>query len=347
MAIDKSELKRIIATMKSGKIPTGQGTAGDRIPVASPKRRAAAAMIDSVIQKAGLDGAKFIKLLAEDQRTLRADFAKERAAAAKNIRASTAQFRSAMAARRQAANLLRVPFIPTIVLLDKPFLIWQLPHPQSDIFIDSHVESMNSSVRVRVNDPSGFNSTRFVFFFLWSNETDEFAVANVRSSLIINGGCSVQAASGIFSGDTQTLDINASLAIIRWFGWGTDPVTGNSNNQTPHPDFQATHRQNVASLRADGGHIFQGANFKSKSFSFEQFSLSHNQLVVPNRASVVFQVSLELVYDPEDSLNIENLIDVDFSVRGNAVFCPNLELEVLTPLSGLTANQAINTAIVG
>ena len=55
MAIDKSELKRIIATMKSGKIPTGQGTTDDRLPVASPKRRAAAAMVDSVIQKSGLD----------------------------------------------------------------------------------------------------------------------------------------------------------------------------------------------------------------------------------------------------------------------------------------------------
>jgi hypothetical protein len=62
---------------------------------------------------------------------------------------------------------------------------------------------------------------------------------------------------------------------------------------------------------------------------------------------VVFHVSLELSYNPEDGLDLENNIDVDFSERGSAVFCPNLELEVLTPLSGLTANQAINSLILG
>ncbi|MCU0974450.1 MAG: hypothetical protein MUF80_10940 [Burkholderiales bacterium] len=347
MAIDKSELKRIISVMKSGKIPTDQGNANPRPPVASPKRRAAAAMVDLVLQKAGLDGAKFGKLVAEDQRALRADFAKERAIAAKNMRASSATFRSAMTARREAAKLLGAPFIPAIVSLDKPFLIWQLPNPQLNIFIDSHVESMNSFVRVRVNDPTASNSTRFVFFFLWSNETDSFAVVNIRSSLIVNGGCSVQAKSGIFSGAVETLNINAQLAIIRWFGWGMDPVTGTSNDQTAHPAFQPTQRQAIAFLRAEGGHIFQGASFKSQSFSFEQFALSHRQLVVPNRASVVFHVSLELSYNPEDGLDLENNIDVDFSERGSAVFCPNLELEVLTPLSGLTANQAINSLILG
>ncbi|BFU89908.1 MAG: hypothetical protein NTAFB01_10950 [Nitrospira sp.] len=346
MAIDKSELKRIIAVMKSGKIPTDQGSANSCRQVPSPKRRAAAAMVDSVLEKAGLDGSKFSKLVAQDQSALRADFAKERAVAAKNIRASTATFRSAMTARRQAAKLLGAPFIPAIVSLDKPFLIWQLPNPQLNIFIDSHVEPMNSFVRVRVDDPTESNSTRFVFFFLWSNETDSFAVVNVRSSLVVNGGCSVQAKSGIFSGAVETLNVNASLAIIRWFGWGTDPVTGTSNDQTTHPDFQPTHRQTIASLRAEGGHIFQGASFKSQSFSFEQFALSHRQLVVPNRASVVFQVSLELSYDPEDGLDLENNIDVDFSERGSAVFCPSLEVEVLTPLSGLTANQAINSLIL-
>ena len=243
-------------------------------------------------------------------------------------------------------HVLGAPFIPSIVSLDKPFLIWQLPNPQLNIFIDSQVHSMNSFVRVRVDDPTASNSTRFVFFFLWSNNTDSFAVLNIRSSLIVNGGCSVQAKSGIFSGAVETLDINASLAIIRWFGWGTDPVTDTSNDQTAHPDSQATHRQTIASLRAEGGHIFQSASFKSQSFSFEPFALSHRQLVVPNRASVVFHVSLELSYDPEDGLDLENNIDVDFSERGNAVFCPNLEIEVLTPLSGLAATQTLGVVTV-
>ncbi len=102
MAVDKSELKRIIAVMKSGKIPIDQGSANSRRQAPSLKRRAAAAMVDSVLGKAGLDGSKFSKLVAQDQSALRADFAKERAVAAKNMRASTATFRSAMTARPAA-----------------------------------------------------------------------------------------------------------------------------------------------------------------------------------------------------------------------------------------------------
>ena len=172
---------------------------------------------------------------------------------------------------------------------------------------------MNSFVRVRVADPTESNSTRFVFFFLWSNEMDSFAVVNVRSSLVVNGGCSVQAKSGIFSGAVETLNVNASLAIIRWFGWGTDPSpalqtirprTRTSNRRTGRPSPPCARKVDISSKELAS---------KSQSFSFEQFALSHRQLVVPNRASVVFQVSLELSYDPEDGLDLENNIDVDFS----------------------------------
>ena len=46
---------------------------------------------------------------------------------------------------------LTTPFTSSFVTLDKPFLIWQLPHPELDVFIESHIESMNSSVKVLVN----------------------------------------------------------------------------------------------------------------------------------------------------------------------------------------------------
>jgi len=347
MAVDKSELKRIISTIKGGKFPTVPGGTDPGIPVVSSKRRAATEMVESVVRRAGLDESRFSRLLADDQKALHAAFDKERAAAARNARASTAAFRRAMAGRLLALKSLQAPFIPSMVVLDRPFLIWQLPNPQLNIFIDSHIESMNSSIRVLVNTDRESNSTRFVFFFLWSNDTDSFAVANIRSSLIVNGGCSAQAKPVIFSGDIATLSINASLTIIRWFGWGSDPVTGNSNDQTPHPDSQPTHRQNLAFLRAEGGHIFQSAGFKSKSFAFEQFPLSHRLLVIPNRASVIFQVALELSYGFDDGNDIQDNISVDFSERGNATFCPNIEVEVLTPLSGLMANQALTTAVVG
>jgi hypothetical protein len=340
MSVDRSELKRIISRIKSGKLPAVPGGPEVGIPALSSKRRAAARMVESVVQKAGLDEGRFSKLVAEDQRALRLAFDKRRAAAAGHARASSAAFHSAMAARAQALNVLRAPFLAATVNLDKPFLIWQLPNPQLNIFIDSQIASMNSFVRVLVNTDRDSNVTRFVFYFFWPNDTDAFAVINLSSLLVVNGACSAQAKSGIFSGDVATLSADASMAIFRWSGWGKDPATGQSNDQTLHPDFQPTQRQNIAFLRAEGGHIFEGADFKSKALAFEQFPLSHRMLIVPNRASVLLQISLELNYGFDGGDDIQDNIFVDFSERGSAVFCPNVEVEVLTALSGLSAKQA-------
>ena len=332
--IDKSELKRVIAAMKNPKLPGLPGASDSKGPP-SKNRRTIAKMIEPAVKKTGLDLGKINKLLTEDQKALRAVFKKEQAVAAKHFRTADAAFRSAMAVRLQGLKLLGDPFTSTIVTLDKPFLIWQLPRPELNIFIDSHVESMHNSVRVLANVIGGSDFTRFVFFYLWENESDFVAVMNVGSSLVVNGACSVQAVPGIFSGDTSTLNLAASLTLMRWSGWGTDPVTGASNDQTPDPNFQQSQRQLVASLQARGGHIFDSADFKSQSFSFQPFPLSHNMFIIPGKAVVIFEVALELSYSFDGGGDIQDSVFVDFSNNGNAVVCPNVELEILTPLANV------------
>jgi hypothetical protein len=303
-----------------------------------PQRNArnAAKMIESAAAKAGLDVARFNRLRVEDQKASRAAFDKERALAKKNFSSASTAFHSAMAARLKALGLLATPFTSTLVNLDKPFLIWQLPRPELNIFIDSHIEPMNNSVNVLVNTITGSDSTRFVFFFLWRNESDFFAVANVNSSLIVNGGCSVQAVPGIFSGDKATLSLASSLTLMRWSGWGTDPITGQNADQTPDPNFQQTQRQQISYLEVQGGHIFESAPFKSQSFSFQPFPLSHSLFVVPGQAVVVFEVALELYYAFDGGGDIQDSIIADFSSHGGSIICPNVELEILTPLPNAT-----------
>jgi hypothetical protein len=337
--IDKSGLKRIITAIKNRQVPTAPEAGEFTRPPVSAKRRTAANMVESVLTKAGLDTSKVSKLLAEDQKALRTAFDKDGAATARRNHATSAAFRSGMAARFEALKLLRAPFVSSFLTLDKPFLIWQLPHPQLDIFTDSRIESNNSSVRVLVSKNDGSNSTRFVFFFLWRNESDFFAVANVGSSLVINGRCLIFANDGIVFPDTATLNIAASLSLVRWFGWGTDPVTGQSNDQTLHPNFQSTQRQQVVFFSVEGGNILSLGDFEGRSFSFEAFPLSHSLFVIPGGASVIFQVALELSYDFDGGGNIF----VDFSEDGNAVFCPNVELEILTPLPGLAVTQTLGS----
>jgi hypothetical protein len=333
--IDKSEIKRIIAALKGRKLPVSPAPRESFRPPISAKRRTAGKMVESVLAKTGLDLARIQNLVAEDQKAMRGAFDKQMAAVAKKFKTARAAFRSGMAARVEALKLLGLPHLSTFVNLDQPFLIWELPRPLLDIFITSEIHPLNSFVKILVNKQQGSAATRFVFFFFWRNPSDFTAVINVKSSLIVNGGCSVQATAGIFSGHRSSVDILATLTLMRWFGWGVDPVTGNSNNQTPHPDVQKTQFQQVTFLDAKGGHIFEGADFEGQSFSFEQFPLSHSLLVVPPKASLVFQVELHFLYALDPGGNIEDNVTVDFSNNGNAVFCPNVELEILTPLSNL------------
>lgn len=331
------EINRIIKAVKARKLVGPLKTRKPLPRSVSKNRNAIVKMIEAVAVKAGLDTAKINKLLAQDQKAQRAEFDKQQAAAAKHGRTAELAFRSAMAARHQALDLLAAPSFFSFITLDKPFLIWQLPHPQTDIFRDSHIESRNSSVNVLVNQNNGSNYTQFVFFYFWENESDFPAVAHVSSSLIFNGQCSVQAAPGIFSGDSVQLQINAFMTTMRWSGWGTDPVTGKSNDQTPDPNFQPTQSKFVTFLSAHGGHIFQGPDFDPDSdpvsFVFQGFHLSHDLLAVPAKASVIFQVTWDLLYGfTSGGGNIEDNISVDFATNGRSVICPDVELRILTPL---------------
>jgi hypothetical protein len=324
----QAEFKRIVSAMKRRASP-GPTAATSHSP-GSKTQRAAGKMFESVLGKAGFDIGKLNKLAAKNQSELRACFQKHRAAAIKNFSTSETAYRQRIEARRKALGLLRQPFVSSFITLDKPFLIWQLPHPELDIFIDSRIESMNSSIRILINTNSGSDDTRFVFYYLWANESEYAAVINAASSLVLNGACEADAAPGIFSGDSADLNMNASLTAMRWSGWGTDPVTGASNDQTVYPDYQQTQRQTIAALHAHGGHIFGGQGVDTRSFTFEPFDLSEKLIIVPGRAVTVFEITLQLSYSFDDGGNISDLVAANFADNGNAVFCPFVQVELLT-----------------
>jgi hypothetical protein len=159
---------------------------------------------------------------------------------------------------------------------------------------------------------------------------------DVDSSLFLNGNCSVSAAPGFLSGDVAYLNMNAGLGLIQWIGWGTDPHTGASNDQTFDPNPQPTQFQTVTDLKASGGHIFDGADFHSQLFSLQPFPLSRDMFMVPGNASVIFQVGLTVQYSfaggpLEGGGNLGDNVTVDFSTNGNAVVCPLVELDIMTP----------------
>jgi hypothetical protein len=335
--INIDEVKRLAAELSQHKLP----------PIEIPRSSAALTknrteiekLLKSYFDKTGLAVDKLNKLTATRQTERRKLFATQVAERAKNLHAAEIGFRQAMENRREALQLLSTPFQSTFVILDKPFLIWQTPHQELDIFIDWNIESMNSSVKISVDKNAGADNTFFNFYFIWANESQFAAVVNVNTSLVLNGDCVVTAATGIFSGYHNSIGLTGFLNLIRNTGWGTDPTTGASNDQTSFP-LLIPQLQTMAFLDSHGGGLFSGDHDrKEKTFNFQPFGLSCDQIVIPAGATILFEVSLLVQYGFEHGLDISDNVRIDFAsdALGNRVICPLVALELLTAPPVLTA----------
>jgi hypothetical protein len=142
-------------------------------------------------------------------------------------------------------------------------------------------------------------------------------------------------ASGILSGNRAQLSIDAFLDVIRWTGWGIDPNTGKSNDQTPYPGYvdQSGHK-NVVSFDASGGNLFhdeppQGQNFDPQM----PYDLAVHFIAIPGRAVTLFEVELRVSYGfPDGDDEYDNVtLDLAYDPLGYMVRCPQVVLEILTP----------------
>jgi len=231
-----------------------------------------------------------------------------------------------MEGRRASAGVLANPVVTRQVILDKPILIWQYFHP-TEIFVDSNIESMNSSAQIYVYTNRAGIGSWFTFHFLWLNENASPAVINIDTQLVFTGKCFAQARAGVFSGYKTSITLSAALNMLRNTGWGSDPLTG---DQTFVPAAQQSQGVSVASLEAEGGHLFQGVGTDSESFAAQPFDLSCNSFLVPAGASVIFWVSLYPHFSLEGD-TLEDVVSIDFANDGRAVRCPFVALTVQTP----------------
>ncbi len=126
---------------------------------------------------------------------------------------------------------------------------------------------------------------------------------------------------------------------MRWSGWGTDPVTGVSNDQTLFPFPQQTQFQTVAQLDQYGGDWFDDSSGNNEqSFNFQPFSLSCDLIAIPAHATTLFEVSLLVSYTIQDGDDFD-YVAIDFAQDKFArrVLCPSVELELLTQAPMATA----------
>ena len=233
-----------------------------------------------------------------------------------------------------ARELIRPDFAPQLVTLSKPILIWQTkPHVQLYVLLDSELVDGGSFARIQIADVQEATQNRaFVFYYLWVNPSGGYAVVNVATTLTLTGKCTLSANKGFFSGDHTHLDAAATLVLWRNGGWGVDPQTGVSLDQSVYPGYASTLYAAIANLDADGGSILGDFGSAEQSFADTPVDLAYPQMVVPGGASVLFMVTLA-VNTSVSAFEISNSVDADFATGNNRIASPGLTLQVLTPLA--------------
>jgi hypothetical protein len=191
--IDIEEVKRISAKLGRRKLTQA------RMPLKSPtlteRERAIHGLLRSYLAKSGFPVDELNKLRAAVSEERRKLLDTREAETAKNLAADEIVLRQGLENFRQAAMLLARPFQSRLVTLDQPFLIWQYPNPQLNIFIDSEAAPGSSFIKVKVDVHTGSDDTYFVFHFLWTNQSEFPAVISAKTSLIFNGFGLVEADS--------------------------------------------------------------------------------------------------------------------------------------------------------
>jgi len=336
--IDIEEVKRISAKLGRRKLTQA------RMPLKSPtlteRERAIHELLRSYLAKTGFPVDELNKLRAAVSEERRKLLDTRETETAKNLAADEIVLRQGLENFRQAAMLLAQPFQSRLVTLAQPFLIWQYPHPQLDIFIDSGIAPNNSFIKVKVDVHTGSDDTYFVFHFLWTNQSEFPAVISAKTSLIFNGFGLVEADSDLLDANHESeIQLGAAHRIWRWSGWGNDPVSGQSLDQTLLFDYFS--HSVTPDLSVAGGGLFGDVGFATQEFNFQPFFLNTNPIAVPPSATIMYQVAVHLYYEIKvllggksqaDEVSLDFATDILINPINRRIICPGAVLEVSTPL---------------
>jgi hypothetical protein len=264
--------------------------------------------------------------------TVDLDAVKRTSAGVSNASPAVTAARWRLANQRQANLVVGQPHLTTTLNLDEPFLIWELPRPLPGF--DPHDTPGASSVALNILEHAGGDRLQCIFYFLWNNPSAFAAVINVTTTMRLKGLVQVIGDSGIFAGDTSEAAMSCELDILRWSGWGPDPVTGASTDETPLPFAQATQSHNLGTLTATGGHFQQIQ--RQQSFDLTA-NLSAALLAIPAHAVTMFQVTFTAQWGLSGNGGA-NRVAIDFgsAAFGRNIICPGLSLEILTPTASGT-----------
>jgi hypothetical protein len=188
--------------------------------------------------------------------------------------------------------------------LETPFLIWSAP--LLDEF-DSATIPFGSWAKFRVTTSQSSGSPTVSFYFDWPSPYSDWAVINAATFLSATGHLRAHAPWGL---GVNTSDVTAYALFGIWFGIPNNTTTGSYAS---------------ALLGATGayGSSLTGGDVETASIS-TGVSLNQTMFAVPPRATVVFEVAVNVEYDNDDGN-----IDADFQSGAFNVGCPVVVFSLL------------------
>jgi hypothetical protein len=230
--------------------------------------------------------------------------------------------------RRDGIDSGVTPLAPTVVVLDKPFLIWAVRDggQPTSLLVDSHLEAQNSWAKIyfsQLFESVFLHSEEVGFYFLWQNDSAKDSVVNASTYLSLNGRITVNPRAGWIptiwwgTGTIGQIDgiVSAELTPLEW--WNQPPT---------HPPMQADQYRVIREISATGDWTplaSPGAGTADKIS--ESYHLYHSMFRIPPGGSAVFEVRVQTSVGGRNSS-----IDIDFANDGWSIVCPYVELEVLT-----------------
>lgn len=322
--IDQAKLQHIISTIKASPPPPGPGPVVRHRPPISKQRLAAAKMLEATLAKAGLDVTEFNKLLAQDQLEGRTFLKKELAKSAHDPVAAELSYRQRVEENRKLANLLTPAFMPrNTTQIDAPFYISQIPR-SSPILKSGVIEPNGSYIKILIEtNANNDNDGIFTFWYLWENNSAEDLAISVVTDLIISGAYSIEANPGelwgLFGSDSASLGISNYIETFRYSGWGTNPTTGQSNDNTYYPIPAGVDYPFSTGVPNQGSYAEHGL------FDDLFSQIGQGLMFVPAGAVALFLVNLSVGGSfSSGGGNIADFIEIDLNSGGYGVYSPSL-----------------------
>jgi hypothetical protein len=316
LAVSQEALREQTALLPAG--------LAQRSPILQANQWTAERLLISLFEKSGFDFDKFEEIQAQNRAESSRILEAQQAEAVKRSAEAKATFHSAVDSRRKIIEQLvastgtAANVQTSQVVLNEPFMISTYPTPAPDLSFDEyHIEPWNSWAKFTI-DPTASGGNDYVnFYFSWENSSDQYAVIDVDTWLMLSGSCKVDIPGHWFDTEKAVINIHAELGILEW--WNQPP--------TVPPLSEADQIQPALYLPLEKGVLGGFISPQSKPV-FRTYDLRYNFELVPPGGTVVIVVGPAIAWANENGGGIE----ADFDTGDVQIMCPFVQLHI-TPFT--------------